>query len=329
MRWMVCCFPSAVATAGAEGIVRSRSEGRSDAISVHSVQSRKMLLAIQVNSEAMQDNYVSLHTIRCQGSVDDVQTMEEKLRQDPEALHRICMPMLTTPLHHAASAGHDLCVRFMLRQGASTNIEDRTGCTPLEAAVSRTRVDCVGELLAHGADPNFNLDAFGSWCFGRHIPFGVPDYLLISPCSFAVAYGHPEILRLLLLHGAVTDLSQLPNCQNNDQLVKKHLLPHLAIMHMGRNGLEATKRCLEILRQFGADFSAIDQNGKSPQELAHILKSSRNVEEYEALIENFLDKCTSPLSLLELARLNIPRCLVSYIIRMKCDTLCLCCINEN
>ncbi|XP_065351285.1 ankyrin repeat, PH and SEC7 domain containing protein secG-like [Cloeon dipterum] len=314
-----------------------------------------MLLAIQVNSEAMQDNYVSLHTIRCQGSVDDVQTMEEKLRQDPEALHRICMPMLTTPLHHAASAGHDLCVRFMLRQGASTNIEDRTGCTPLEAAVSRTRVDCVGELLAHGADPNFkspiNFNQSRSRCLARaclegnssivsmlleagalvdDIPFGVPDYLLISPCSFAVAYGHPEILRLLLLHGAVTDLSHLPNCQNNDQLVKKHLLPHLAITHMGRNGLEATKRCLEILRQFGADFSAIDQNGKSPQELAHILKSSKNVEEYEALIENFLDKCSSPLSLLELARLtlfrhckanyfhmipklNIPRCLVSYL----------------
>jgi hypothetical protein len=63
------------------------------------------------------------------------------------------------------------------------------------------------------------------------VPMLAPDYLLLSPCSFAVTYGHPEILRLLLINGAVTDLGQLSSCSDREILVSKHLLPHLAIAH--------------------------------------------------------------------------------------------------
>jgi len=63
------------------------------------------------------------------------------------------------------------------------------------------------------------------------VPAEAPDYLLMSPCSYAVTYGHPQILRLLLVYGAVTDLGQLASCRDRHTLVMKHLLPHLAIAH--------------------------------------------------------------------------------------------------
>jgi len=43
----------------------------------------------------------------------------------------------------------------MLGKGSCPNVEDRTGCTPLEAAVSRGHDECIRALLARGADPNY------------------------------------------------------------------------------------------------------------------------------------------------------------------------------
>jgi len=63
-----------------------------------------MLQAIEVLSEEVQNNYESLHSLTCQGSVEDIRAMADLLHQDPDALHRICMPLLTTPLHHAATS---------------------------------------------------------------------------------------------------------------------------------------------------------------------------------------------------------------------------------
>lgn len=56
-----------------------------------------------------QDNYESLHTTSCRGTSDDIKVMSNQLLQDPGALHRICMPMLSTPLHHAAASKFFYC----------------------------------------------------------------------------------------------------------------------------------------------------------------------------------------------------------------------------
>ncbi|XP_059489450.1 ankyrin repeat and SOCS box protein 12-like [Neocloeon triangulifer] len=291
-----------------------------------------MLQAIQVHAEAVQDNYESLHALSCQASAEDIRAMSDKMHEDPESLHRICMPLLTTPLHHAAARGHNACLHFLLGKGARPNIEDRTGCTPLETAISHNHEDCVRALLAHGADPNFqsesNFRQSRTRCLTKacmdgkinivkmlleagavvdDVPPDAPDYLLLSPCSFAVTYGNPEILRLLLFHGAVTDLGQLPECSDRHLLVLKHLLPHLAVAHKMRNGYEATRLTIEILRKFGADFCKKDQYGKAPKQIIQILKNSHICDQFDDKIDEYLDECACPLPLKDLSRVNLVR----------------------
>jgi uncharacterized protein len=61
-----------------------------------------------------------------------------------------------TPLHLAAQGYHLDVVRALLAAGASTTVRDAHGNTALWTATfnSLGRGDLIGELLAHGADPD-------------------------------------------------------------------------------------------------------------------------------------------------------------------------------
>lgn len=75
-------------------------------------------------------------------------------------------------------------VRMLLAHGADPNIPDSVGVTPLDVAVVRGRTAIVGALLQGRADPN-RRDRYGR-----------------TPLEWASYQGHPEIARLLRLHGA-------------------------------------------------------------------------------------------------------------------------------
>lgn len=92
-----------------------------------------------------------------------------------------------SPLVSAAQSGDTEKVRRQLAAGANVN-ETTQGATALMAAAQGGRLEVARLLLDAKADPNVRLP-FGSY----------------TALYFAVAYGHPDIARLLLERGAVVD----------------------------------------------------------------------------------------------------------------------------
>lgn len=99
-----------------------------------------------------------------------------------------------TPLALAARRGSEKTVRLLLERGADPNAMDVAGATALWWVAARdgvmpNRAALAGLLLSHGADAN----AHGT---GR-----------ITTLSYAAAKGDPELVRLLIQHGADVDAS--------------------------------------------------------------------------------------------------------------------------
>ena len=66
---------------------------------------------------------------------------------------------LVTALHAATEYGHALCVETLLDAGASADVADGEGNTPLMVAARTHAHDCVELLLSHGAGVGFENDA--------------------------------------------------------------------------------------------------------------------------------------------------------------------------
>lgn len=65
-------------------------------------------------------------------------------------------PAGRTPLMLASAGSHGRLVKLLLRKGASVNVQDAAGCTPLHHALAAGPQPHVGVarlLLAAGADP--------------------------------------------------------------------------------------------------------------------------------------------------------------------------------
>lgn len=98
-----------------------------------------------------------------------------------------CLPC--TPLRIAATAGHAVCVAYLIAQGAEVDLVDVKGQTALYVAVVNGHLDCVRILLEAGADPN------GS----RHHRS--------TPLYHAARVGRLDILQELIRWGSVWNLA--------------------------------------------------------------------------------------------------------------------------
>ncbi|KAK0716794.1 heterokaryon incompatibility protein-domain-containing protein, partial [Lasiosphaeria miniovina] len=89
-----------------------------------------------------------------------------------------------TPLSRAAESGHEAVVRLLLEKGASIDLKDNYGRTPLSRAAANGHEAVVRLLLEKGASIDLT-DNYG-W----------------TPLSRAAANGHEAVVRLLLEKGA-------------------------------------------------------------------------------------------------------------------------------
>ena len=101
----------------------------------------------------------------------------------------------------AAHSGFTDVVEFLLEKGANAN-SDRAGFTALHEAVMRRDENLVKVLLDHGADANLPVR---SWTPTRRSSrdFNFPPELIgATPFWLAARFTEPEIMRLLVKHGA-------------------------------------------------------------------------------------------------------------------------------
>jgi len=93
-----------------------------------------------------------------------------------------------TALSRASSNYRIQVVNFLLSKGASIDLSDGCGRTPLMSAVNVGRISAVKLLLEKGA--NVDLKAVNGW----------------TPLTSAAFYGHTSVVKLLLEKGASIDL---------------------------------------------------------------------------------------------------------------------------
>ena len=101
----------------------------------------------------------------------------------------------------AAHSGFTDVVEFLLEKGANAN-SDRAGFTALHEAVMRRDENLVKVLLDHGADANLPVR---SWTPTRRSSrdFNFPPELTgATPFWLAARFTEPEVMRLLVKHGA-------------------------------------------------------------------------------------------------------------------------------
>jgi len=101
----------------------------------------------------------------------------------------------------AAHSGFTDVVEFLLEKGANAN-SDRAGFTELHEAVMRRDENLVKVLLDHGADANLPVR---SWTPTRRSSrdFNFPPELIgATPFWLAARFTEPEVMRLLVKHGA-------------------------------------------------------------------------------------------------------------------------------
>ena len=101
----------------------------------------------------------------------------------------------------AAHSGHRAVAAFLLAQGADPNAAD-AGYTALHAAILHKDAALVRALLDHGADPEARVQA--STPIRRDaVDFYLhPSYVGATPFWLAARFNAPDIMRLLLDHGA-------------------------------------------------------------------------------------------------------------------------------
>lgn len=133
-----------------------------------------------------------------------------------------------TPLHIAAQNGQKDTVEILLKNNASTNIQDRLGCPPLHHAIRNNHIDVAKILLKKQVDVDIN-DTMGGFT-SLHIAaegghFEIVNFLLKNnanvnartdqentPLHSAAINGHLEVVNALILKGANVNARVLDGC---------------------------------------------------------------------------------------------------------------------
>jgi ankyrin repeat protein/peroxiredoxin len=132
-------------------------------------------------------------------------------------------------LNKAARAGNLKQVQDLIAEGTPVNGRDSLGGTPLHDAAWAGEKDVAAYLISKGAEVN-----------ARHTEGGS------TPLHYAVLTNHPEVVELLLDHGADLKI-----------LYKTKTALHLA-------AASGYARCATLLIAHGADVNARDETGATP-----------------------------------------------------------------
>ena len=183
----------------------------------------------------------------------------------------------------AAHAGFTELVTWLLDCGADANAAP-AGFTALHAAIMRRNAVMVTALLTHGADANAPLK---TWTptrrSSRDFNFA-PELVGASPFWLAARFNEPDVMRLLLKHGANGTFVHHANYHNEDPVEPRTQVTNAVMAAVGMGGgvawVQPDRREREALMlesvtlaaDQGVDLNAVNSDGRSALDAARALK---------------------------------------------------------
>jgi len=187
----------------------------------------------------------------------------------------------------AAHAGFTDMVEWLLDHGADASAAG-AGFAALHAAIMRRDTRMVSALLAHGADPNAPLK---TWTptrrSSRDFNFA-PELVGATPFWLAARFNEPDVMRLLLKHGANAAFVHQGRYHNEEPVEPRTQVTNAVMAATGMGGgvawlqpdrAQRETLMLESVRlaadQGGVDLNAENSDGRTALDAARALKFER------------------------------------------------------
>lgn len=144
-------------------------------------------------------------------------------------------------------------MKALLREGASKNVFDDEGMTPLMLAAKSGRVNMMNILLEGGADPNV--------CMTKR-PFS-------TAMHSAAAFLNLPAMEILLLHGAKVGAGDNQGSTSLHYVlaVTEGVLVDARVPLLHHTALELKKNAVKLLLRWGADEMAVSLTGQTPTDM--------------------------------------------------------------
>uniref|UniRef100_A0AAQ5YZJ7 Euchromatic histone-lysine N-methyltransferase 1a n=1 Tax=Amphiprion ocellaris TaxID=80972 RepID=A0AAQ5YZJ7_AMPOC len=200
-----------------------------------------------------------------------------------------------TPLHAAASEGHQEICHMLVQAGANLDMFDEEQRTPLMAACENNHLDIVKYILRAGASIS-HKDIMGFTCLHLAAKLGhydIVNHLLSkaskhincqddggwTPITWAIEYKHKELVHLLLARGADVNIrdkeenvclhwAALSGCDDIAQALLEAQCDLNAVNIHGDSPLHVAAReqhleCVMLFLSRGADISQRNRDGET------------------------------------------------------------------
>jgi len=186
----------------------------------------------------------------------------------------------------AAHSGFGELVAFLLAHGADPNAA-AAGFTALHAAIMHRNVAMVSALLARGADPNAPLKTWTPTRRSSKDYNFAPELVGATPYWLAARFSQPEVMRLLLEHGADARVVHHGHYHAEEPVAPRSHVTTAVMAATGMGGGTAwvppDRREREALMlaavtlavEQGVDVNAVNTDGRSALDAARALKFER------------------------------------------------------
>ena len=193
----------------------------------------------------------------------------------------------------AAFAGHGEIARLLLSHGSDPNV-DTAGFTALHCAIMRRDTATVAALLERGADPNVPVKVWTPTRRSSDDYHFMPALVGASPFWLAARFTQPEVMRLLVKHGADPKVVHQSNYVQGEGYQRRADKTTAIMAALGMGGgtpwlpisraeaealtLEAVTLALEL----GVDPNAANTNGRTALDAAVTAKFGSVIKLLEA-----------------------------------------------
>jgi ankyrin repeat protein len=186
----------------------------------------------------------------------------------------------------AAHSGFGELVEFLLGRGADANAA-AAGFSALHAAIMRRDIRIATALLAKGADANAPLRAWTPTRRSSKDYNFAPELVGATPYWLAARFSEPDMMRLLLKHGADARVVHHGHYHNEEPVEPRSYVTNAAMAATGMGGglawLQPDRRERETLMldavtlavEQGADVNAVNTDGRTALDAARALKFER------------------------------------------------------